>query len=156
MKDGRQAGNLTALCSNAACPAAHCIRASLCCWRCRGAACDGGWQACGPSGHRLVLEGAERAQLAFTAKGVECRAGVPHTTLVQLLDHQGYPLQVSMCFNWVSVNLSAGRQMLSSDCSAQPDRLLQQSLCIGNSRHLSALPEHLQFWALSTHQVLGA
>ena len=49
-----------------------------------------------PGGHRLVLDGAERAQLAFTAKGVECRAGVPHTTLVQLLDHQGYPLQVSM------------------------------------------------------------
>ncbi len=68
-----------------------------------------------PGGHRLVLEGAERAQLAFTAKGVECRAGVPHTTLVQLLDHQGYPLQVSMCFNWISVNLSAGRQKLSSE-----------------------------------------
>ena len=48
-----------------------------------------------PGGHRLVLDGAERAQLAFTAKGVECRAGVPHTTLVQLLDHRGYPLQVS-------------------------------------------------------------
>ena len=48
-----------------------------------------------PGGHQLRLGGAERAQLAFTSSGVECRAGVPYTVLVQLLDHQGYQLQVS-------------------------------------------------------------
>ena len=48
-----------------------------------------------PGGHKLALDVPEHSTLAFMAPDAQCRAGEPHTALVQLLDCKGFQLQVS-------------------------------------------------------------